>query len=263
MLSANTMPRSNDASLEQGEGRFHGVGMNVAIHIDFRLVLNRLMTICECQILHNRGIGIEFIGHNDIHIGAHRVLNELCQRAGLHILSMEEAEIAATLPDAYYDLFFAVPKARLALVSMLFRPNVSFVHFDSTVHQGAFYLFHGSTNTMAEIPSRFVTHPDCTLDLIRGNSLAGLAQKQRNHEPLCEGQVRVIKDSPNGNGELIIAIRTPEQFYVGGKADNLASLATRTFRAIRPAQPFEQFAALIIGRKQFSEIREIHSAYSI
>lgn len=43
MFRADLVPRSNNATLKQRECRFHGVCVDVAIHIDF---LSELMVLC-------------------------------------------------------------------------------------------------------------------------------------------------------------------------------------------------------------------------
>ncbi len=51
MLCGDAMPRSDDAALEQRERGFNGVRMNLAVNVNLRFVLNRLVPICEWQSL--------------------------------------------------------------------------------------------------------------------------------------------------------------------------------------------------------------------
>src|SRR5437016_1456611 len=43
VFCADAMPRSDDAALQERECVFHGVRMNVAVNVDFSLVLDSLM----------------------------------------------------------------------------------------------------------------------------------------------------------------------------------------------------------------------------
>ena len=85
--------------------------------------------------------------------------------------------------------------------------------------------------------------PDGALELMGTHSLLRFTEQQRSHEPDRQRQVRIVEDRPGCNGELIVALCTPEQFYIRGKSDNIAGLATWALRANWPAETFQQFTA--------------------
>src|SRR5437667_9275252 len=116
---------------------------------------------------------------------------------------------------------------------------------------------------MAQIPCGFIAHPNSTLDLIRRNSFACLAEQQGDHEPFCERKMRIMEDRAGSNGELVIALSAIEQLVAGNEADNLLSVAARTFGTVRPAQSFQQFPALLIGREHLSDFRESHNEHPV
>jgi hypothetical protein len=50
MLGADAVPRADDPALQQGECGFHGIGMDVALNVDFETVANRLVLIVGPQM---------------------------------------------------------------------------------------------------------------------------------------------------------------------------------------------------------------------
>src|SRR6202040_4166429 len=106
MLPRNPMPRSHNPAFQKGESRFDGIRVSVPIHVDPSRVSHCLVLARRnASTLHCERIGNEFIRHNYIHIAAHVLFDVLCQRARLRVLGVEEAEIAAALPDANNYLF--------------------------------------------------------------------------------------------------------------------------------------------------------------
>src|ERR1700690_235926 len=104
MLRADLMPRAHDTALEQGEGRFHGVRVNVAVDIDSFLVLDRLMPLSgDSSPVKREGVRGKLIGHNHVHICVYVVFDVRGQRARLRILSMEESEFPAALANTDDD----------------------------------------------------------------------------------------------------------------------------------------------------------------
>lgn len=59
------------------------------------------------------------------------------------------------------------------------------------------------TDTMAEIPCRFIAHSKGPLDLVGAHAFACLAGRVSSGEPLDERQVEVVKDRIGGDSELV------------------------------------------------------------
>lgn len=255
MLCGNPMPCADDAALQERESRFNRVRVNVAINVDLGFVLNRFVLRGHGDALHCRRVGVEFVGHDYIHIFANVLSDELRQCAALNVLSMEEPEIAATLTDADNNLFVGVAVPCLA-VGVLLAADVGFVHFDSTVQHGPLSFFHGSTNAMAQVPRGLVADSQGTFDLIGGHSLTCFAEQQNRHEPLLQGQVGVVKDSSSGHRELIVAFFAVQEPRI--QSCKSGSVAPWAFRIAGPAQPLQQFTAFFVGIEQFNHIRESH-----
>src|ERR1035438_621073 len=100
MLCADSMPRSNDAALQERESGFDCVGMNIAVNIDTVLVLDRFVFFGgNSSFVHGEGIRGEFVCNDHVNIFAHVLANVLRDRTGLSILSMEESKIAIALSN--------------------------------------------------------------------------------------------------------------------------------------------------------------------
>ena len=104
--------------------------------------------------------------------------------------------------------------------------------------------------------------PDRALDLKGTHALFGFAEQQRDHEPSSQRKMGVMEDGADCDAKLILAFRAPEQLELVSSRTTCVSCNVGT-RAFRPAQPFQQFAAFIIGSKHFSNLRESHREYPI
>src|SRR5271165_953329 len=257
MLGADSMPRSNNATLEQRERRFYGVRVDVSVNIDLRFVLYGLVSICEGSALEGGWVGVQFVRYDDIHILADRFADIFRQSPGLHVLRMEETQVAAPLPNADYDLFFAVAVSGFT-VSLFTSTNVGFVHFYSAIHHGQFYVAHGCTNAMAEIPRRLVAHPESAFDLICAHAFSGLAEKKNRHEPRFQRKVRVVEDGLCQDAELIAALNTLE-FFLSLNLEHALALAAQALHSERPAQLLQQSAALFVRGEHLSEVGKSHA----
>jgi hypothetical protein len=249
MLCGDAMPRSDDSALEQRESILDCIRMDVAVNVDLGFVLNRLVPIRQGKTLHRRRIGIEFIGHDYVHIRADILADKLRQHAGLGIFGMKEAQIAAALTDADNDLFGALAETGFALMAALDSANVSFVYFDGSVQHGLIYFLHGRTDAMAEVPRGLVADSQSPFDLISGHSLACLAEQEGREKPLLKWQVGIIKNRAGGHTELIVAFFAVEELLSRSEFRYRAT-ASQAFRTIRPAQAHQQFSASFVGVKK-------------
>ena len=95
MFDADFVPRSHDAALEQGEGGFHGVCMDVTVNVDTRLVFDCFVFRGQSGFLHGTWIRSKFIGHHNFNILTDVFCDVLCQRPRPRIGGMEKSQIAA------------------------------------------------------------------------------------------------------------------------------------------------------------------------
>jgi hypothetical protein len=257
MFCADLVPRSHDAALQERECRLDGVGMNVSSGTD--VFFFRVIDTFVFEITDSRFVSSPLVGDDNVYVGADVFLNVLRQRAGLSVLCVKESQIAIALTNADHYFFLSGGSNLLPVLPSpeSFSANIGFVHLNRAFEHYAFGFFHGRADAMAEIPSGFVANSDGSLDLVGRHSLASFTEQQRNHEPFTQSQVGVVKDRSSGDRELIVALFTVQETAI--QTRKRLSVATRAFRAIRPPEPFKQFAALLVGIKQFSEVRESHS----
>ena len=260
VFCADLVPCTDDAALEQREGRFHGIRMNIAVNVDFGLVFDRLVALGHVDTLHGCGVGVEFIRHNYFNVRAHVLLDVLRQRAALDIPRVKESQIAATLPDAHNDLLVGIAVPGLA-VGVLLPADVGFIDFDRSVEHGLIYLLHRLADAVTQVPRglirAFVLAPESALELTGAHTFACLNQQEHGHEPNLQRQVGIVEDCLCGHAKLVTAFAAFKLRIVGQFVDALA-LAAKALDAVRPAKFLEQSAALIARRIRVSEVCESH-----
>ena len=119
--------------------------------------------------------------------------------------SVEEAEIAATLPDANNYLLLALRMPNLVLVAALPPADERLIYFNGSAERLRICVLHRVPDAMAEIPCRAVVDSQHPLKLIRRHPLARLANQERRKEPLNQRQVRVMEHRVCRDRELVAA----------------------------------------------------------
>jgi len=246
VLCADAMPCADDAALEQGEGGFNGVGVNIPIHVDSVLVSDGFMAITmNTRLHHGLWVASPFVREHYFHVRRDVFLDVLGERFGLGILSMKETQFPAALADTDND-FFALLHV---LVALLFSTDVGLIHLDFAVQHRLIGLSHCVPDAVTEIPRRFIaTDPERALNLASRHALFGFTEQKCCCEPLHEGQVRVIENRASGDRELVVTILAVEELLFGFEFDH-GSLAAQAARAFREAQARQKLPALLFGRK--------------
>ncbi len=232
------MPRSHDAALEKGKCIFDGIGVNLAHDVDLAAMVNGPMWDARefCGI----GIRSEIVRDNHVNIGFDVLADVLRESSCFHIVSMEEPQIAVSLPNADHD-FFVVSFCRMALTDVP-AAYVGFVHL---YRAGKFWFgsfFHRGPDSVAEIPCGLVADSKRAVNLMCAYALFRFAEKQRSHEPFLKWQVRVVKNRARRHGKLVIATLAVEQLLIRLKLYSRV-IAARAVRSIGPADTAEQFTA--------------------
>ena len=110
---------------------------------------------------------------------------------------------------------------------------------------------------MAEVPrgliGTFVLAPDRALDLICGHSLASFAEKQCCEKPLLQRQMRIVKDRPCRDRELVVSVPTVEELLFGFQFHG-GHFAAHTFNAVWPAQSHKNLAAFFVSVEQVNNV---------
>jgi len=255
MLGADTVPRAHDSTLQEGEGIFDCVGVDVTLDVNLGLMLNPfVLPLLNSRLGDGVGVNGVLVSHQHINVGTDVLADVPSYCSLLYIAGMKESQFAIALADANYDLLCVVSESRLVLASMMLPAYVGFVYFNRAIQHGAVYFFHCSPDAMAQIPSGFVAYPEGSLDLIGTHALAGFAQQQSGDEPSHERQMGIIEDRTSGYGELVVAILAVEQLLFS-RQFNRWTFATRTLRTFRPAQAAENFAALFVSGVEVGNIQ--------
>jgi hypothetical protein len=248
MLGAETVPRPHNAALEKRERGFNGVRVNVANHVNLLAVVDRLVAHLEIAFCHRARICGEIIGKEYVHIGADVFLDVLGERSRLHVFSMEEAQIAAALANADDNLLHSL--RFLNAKSFLLSTDECFVHFNFAIHHLLIGLYHCRTDTVTEIPCRFVaSHSNRALNLASRHAFLRFAEQVCGKKPFSERQVGIVEYRAGSDGELVIAVLAVEQLLFRFQLDHRA-FATQASGTFREAETNEQFAALVFGAKQ-------------
>jgi len=200
-------------------------------------------------------ISAEFISNNHINVGTDVLPNVLRKRSRFDIFGTEETKIAATLPDADYDLL--VVQFGCASLAAILAAYVCLIHFNRSIEHGAIRFHHRSTNPMAEIPCRLVADSQRPFHLISGHSLPRFHKKEHRKKPRFKWQVRIVENCLSRDAELVVTFGALE-FLLCSYLEYGAALATQTLNAKRPAESLKQFPAAIIGSKHSVYINQGH-----
>lgn len=203
VFSAHPVPCSENTALQKREGRFNGVSVNVALHINLEFVANRFVATIFSEITRSTFVSIEVIGKQNVHVLRDILADEFLERPALCIFGMKQAEFAISLTDANDDFF--VIEARRFPLSAILSAYVSFVHFYFAIEHWSVDLEHSRADAMAEVPRGFIAHPQSALNLAGRNALLCFAEKVSGREPLFEREMGVVKNRSSRNGELVVA----------------------------------------------------------
>lgn len=257
MLCANTMPCSNNASLQQGKRGFDCVRVDVAEDIRAFAVVDGLVSIFHIVHLRGLAVDVKVIGHEQVNIFTNIFLNVLRQSTRLHILSMEEAKIATALSNTYDDFLFT---ATTTLATAPSTAHIGLVHLHDSPERLGVDGLHGISNAMAQIPCRAIVDAQHPLKLICGHTLARLADQERREEPLNQRQMCVMKHRVSRNGELVAALFVIAVVLVTLQdAGNLVAVALGAANAIAPAQLLKVVPAGLLITKPLHQFAEVNS----
>ena len=263
MLGTDLVPRSDDAAFQKRERGFNRVSGDARAVLVAGIFFGIVVDGFVFQIADGGFVGWQLVGNDYVHIGADVLLDVLCQRSFAGILSMEETNIAAALPDANHH-FFVISSA-LEFFSAMLAADIGFVHLYSTVQHRAIYFLHGRPDAMAQVPRRFVRAfvlaPDRALKLTGAHSFFRFAKKQDGHKPKRQGQVGIVEDRASSYGELVAALATGKLFARINPPD-VAVFAARAFNAFGPTEPGQNLAAIFVSGELLVQFRERHDRTS-
>lgn len=246
MLRADSMPRSYDTALEQGERGFYGVGRDHKTVLISDVFIGRMIHGLALGYLGLRKAGSvehRFVGHDHINILADVLLHDFTDRLRRSLFDVDKLQFAIALDDSDYD-FFVVPSG-LAAFSYAPCSDIGFINFDRAI-QHLVNFGHGEADSVTEIPCGFVADSKSALDLIRAHALLCFTEQQGSEKPLLQGQMAIVEYRARRNAKLIIAAIAVEQLFRCCEFNGW-HLAAGAFNAIRPTKTYQQFPATFIG----------------
>ena len=249
MLRANLVPRSHDSALQEREGTFNRIGVDVADYVDVLAVIDGFVSVAE--FAECPWIGREIIGHNHIYIFGNVLADIFCESALLRVCGMEESKVAISLTDSDNNLLLSL--GDFLASSENFATNIGFVHFNRSVEHLFIHFHHCSADAMAEIPRRLIADSKSALNLASAHPFLRFTEKQRREKPFRQRQVRVIEDGPCHDAELIVASLAVVEGLFSFKLDG-GKFAAQAVDTFGPAQTSEHLPALLIGREHGVDI---------
>ncbi len=246
VLCAESMPCTHDAALEQREGGFDSISVNVSHGVDAGTVVN-LFVVRPLGFTHSGVVRGCIISEDYFHVFRDVLADILCKGSTFSVSGMEEAQIAVALADAD-DYFFVVVLCDMALAA-IHAADVGNVHLYLAVEHRLIGLRHGMSDAMAEIPRGLVAHSDRALNLAGRHALLRFTEQVRSQKPLAEWQMRIVEYRAGCDGELVVTIFAVEELLVGIQLDHRA-FAAQALRAFGKAETDQELAALIFGAKQ-------------
>lgn len=259
MFGADFVPCTDNSALQERKGALNGVGMNVSVNVGSEFVPDSFVFVAPESYSTSRStILMEIVGVEKLRINTDVLADEFFESFRRHILRMEKAQFSLSLSNGDYDLFVGRTASTL---SVGLSANIRFVHLDRSSEFFTFGLGHRGTDTMAEMPSRFVPadskHP---LNLASRNSFFRLAEDERRQKPFCQRKMRVIENRSGSHAELLLAIGTPEYRFPSLNADDLCLIALWAGDTIRPAERFEVLPALDFAIETRHKSRKVNTA---
>ena len=202
MLRADSMPRSENAALEQAERRFNSVCMNIAVHVEADAVHDCLVLCSHSRPASCSAILSQVIGHQNFDVIGNVLSDVLFKSSRSHIFGMEESEFALPLADSNDHFLVGCTATALPM-----RPtaDIRLVHLDNSAEFGLVYFRHCGADAVAEIPCRFVGHSDRALNLAGGHPLFRFAEKRGSDKPFPQRKMRIMEDSSRRDTELVVA----------------------------------------------------------
>ena len=255
MLRTDSMPRSENTALKQAEGRFDGIGVNVALNVNSELVHDPLVFLAMSCSTCRASILVQIVGHQDFNVIGDILSDVLFKGSGANIVSVEESQFALTLPNADHDFLVARPTPALAVAP---TADVGFVHFDNAIQFRSVRFGHSRSDAMTEIPRSLIGHSECPLNLARAHALFRFAEQQRSEKPLPKREVGIMEDRSRCYAELIMAPVTVVLKAIGDWSG--VSLAARALRSVWPSQLFQNLAAFLVAAKPFAQLGDVYVA---
>ena len=262
MLLAYVMVDTVQTALEEGEIAFHGIRVDIASHVFARPMIDGLVTLeahvqpaIRAKVIgHDLGISVDLLPHN---------LREVCSGHFLYGLRMHKAPLA----------FYQGKDRRLVRgTASRIGPTASasdigligFYNPPEHISQRSFV--HRMSDSVSHEPGRLIGDAEHPVELVGGDALLGGAHKMQGQKPLAEGDMAILKDSPDRDRELLLAFLALVQARASGAFGLLSafdligpfSLAMGANGASRPEGILKKLPSCLFGL-EYRKVCAFHS----
>ncbi len=255
MLHADFVERADEGPLEQAPHVLDPVGVDVAAHPLVGAVVDALMSGVVVRDSH---IGAERIGVDGFGFILDVFLDELVQGVLPHVGNALEPHLAVPLqgasnPDPFVGWDATAPTLPVDRIPTR-APDHGFVHFDNAKQDRLEVVRpHRLADTVAEVPGGLVRDPERPLDLVGRSALLALKHQVDGREPLPERELRVVEDSPRGDGESVVAGEAMV-LVAGRDFGHVADPTPGAAHPVRPAQVFQVVPADFLGVEAVDDV---------
>lgn len=229
VVFGDVVERPNDATLEQGEGAFHGVRGDGLSSVKFDDVL--LLTVVDAamrELVLKPLVALQLISIDRgalLDVFQNRLAETLVVHSGHNHGTL--APLAAALHERQNGGFI-IP-TRLVSAAALLAAHVRFVNLHGALEQVFERAFiHGIPDAVAHEPRGFVGDSKHPVDLMGAYRLLAGAHDKHAHQPSADLHMAGLENGALGNGELLAAL------LVAALANTLLRLATTGFLALNP-----------------------------
>jgi len=250
VLLADLVVSANDGAVQDAPHAFDGVRVNLPDDPFLLPVVDRRV---QRALVFDALVGFPIVGEDGISVLVYVLVNEAVQGLAGAVLDDAETDAAAALHRADDEGLVAGEAAPLA--GML-SADPRFVHFHNGVQKRLVLVLHRSSDAVRQVPRRLVGDAEHALELVGADAPLGLADHVDSEEPFPQRQVRVVKDGPDADGELIAAAVAFE-LAAFLNAGNRRAFATGAGDALRPAQLFQVLMALVFATEALNQSRKV------
>jgi len=201
MLDAHFMERTHERTLEQAPDALDTVCVNIT---DNPLILRMPHSLMARIVISDSDIRPHFICIYGLCFVFHSSMDEIMESIALDVWNALYANLAPAL-DGSHDPRF------VALVGMAFTLHFAayerFINFHDSKEGRAFkrLISHSLTDSVAEIPSRFVGNAKRSLHLVGGYALFRFAHEVDSEKPFTQWKVGIVHNGASRNAELVAA----------------------------------------------------------
>ena len=219
---------AEDAALEMRPKTFDGVGGHIALGVFLHTVTDDAVNVALAREAVVCG---EFVREH-LRVVGHELPDNRHKCLGLRVLDLHCADGTLALhhsEDRSLGLHTAALVALSALAFVLVRlasAEVHLVHFNLALKGRRVVLCVECADLVENEPRGLLRHMNVAAKLMGGYSLLVRRDKVHSHKPLDEGNLSVLKDSPNGFREVVIASGAHESTIF--PAVTMAMTAVRT-----------------------------------